>query len=225
VHGMRTWVINLPDRPDRRQEITDELARVGWPGPVEWIAALRPSERGEFPTIGYRGCFLSHMKAMVEARRVAEPVCIVLEDDCEFVAEPARIIGTIAALERYRWDFCYLGYCEVLATEADENGLGVLPPHLRATGSHCYAVHRPALDDLLDTLDRISCRTAGNPLGGPQSPDGGFNTWRVQNPERITLAALPALAGQRSSRSDVSPQWFDRVPGLRELAAAARRWR
>jgi glycosyl transferase, family 25 len=54
------------------------------------------------------------------------------------------------------------------------------------------------------------------------SPDGAFNVIKWELPELRRLVAYPSLAGQRKSRSDLRPRWFDRVPGLRELAAAAR---
>jgi hypothetical protein len=53
--------------------------------------------------------------------------------------------------------------------------------------------------------------------------DGGFNTFRRQNPDVTTLIAVPELGVQRSSRSDIaSAKFFDRIPVLRDLADMAR---
>jgi hypothetical protein len=62
--------------------------------------------------------------------------------------------------------------------------------------------------------------------------DGAYSTFRAQNPDVVTLITSPNLGWQRSSPSDITPNWWDRVPGLRQLAGAARtskirlkRWR
>jgi hypothetical protein len=52
--------------------------------------------------------------------------------------------------------------------------------------------------------------------------DGAYSTFRHQNPDVVTLIASPNLGWQRSSPSNISPRWFDRVPGLRQLAGAAK---
>ena len=64
----RTYVINLVTRPDRRREMEAELVSSGWPGPVEWLNEKRPAEKGEWLSIGYKGCFMSHFKALIRGR-------------------------------------------------------------------------------------------------------------------------------------------------------------
>ena len=54
-------------------------------------------------------------------------------------------------------------------------------------------------------------------------PDGGLSWFRRSNPDVVTVLAVPSLAKQRSSRSDLSPQWFDKVPVLSSAALVARR--
>ena len=68
-------------------------------------------------------------------------------------------------------------------------------------------------------------RPAGSKLGGPMGMDGSLSWFRRENPDVITLMAAPPLASQRSTRSDLSPRWFDRVPMLRHAAERAREWR
>ncbi|WP_228056539.1 hypothetical protein [Microcoleus sp. LEGE 07076] len=51
----RTYVVNLPERQDRRRDITKELANAGIslaPNSVEIFPAIRPETAGEFPSIG-----------------------------------------------------------------------------------------------------------------------------------------------------------------------------
>ena len=55
-------VLNLASRPDRRAEMSQELAQLGWPAnQVTWYPAIDPRTAGGFFSAGYRGCFLSHL--------------------------------------------------------------------------------------------------------------------------------------------------------------------
>jgi glycosyl transferase family 25 len=54
------------------------------------------------------------------------------------------------------------------------------------------------------------------------SIDGAMSFFRARHPEILTLVAAPSLASQRPSRSDLTPRWFDRIPGLRTGAAWVR---
>ena len=51
------------------------------------------------------------------------------------------------------------------------------------------------------------------------SPDGALTWFRRAHPEIRTLLVSPSVAGQRSSRSDLSPRPWDRVPGVRDAVA------
>ena len=46
--------------------------------------------------------------------------------------------------------------------------------------------------------------------------------FRERNPDVVTLLASPSLAHQRSSKSDIFEHWYDRVPGLSQLASLRR---
>lgn len=56
------------------------------------------------------------------------------------------------------------------------------------------------------------------------SPDGVLNIFKWQHPTIVRLIAVPSFGNQRSSRSDISTQWFDQVPVLDFLAGLARKW-
>jgi len=88
--------------------------------------------------------------------------------------------------------------------------------------AHFYAVNGRILDRLLRFLEELQHRPLGHPDGGPMHLDGAYSTFRAQNPDVVTLIASPNLGWQRSSRSDISPKWFDNVPGLSPLAGAAK---
>jgi glycosyl transferase family 25 len=107
----RTYVINLVSRPDRRREMEAELGSSGWPGPVEWLTEQRPTEKGEWLSTGYKGCFMSHFKVLVRGRDAGHSSFAVLEDDCEFEPGAVQRLHSIErVLEEREWDLCYLGH-------------------------------------------------------------------------------------------------------------------
>ena len=87
--------------------------------------------------------------------------------------------------------------------------------------THFYAVNGRIFDRLLRFLEELQRRPPGHPDGGPMHLDGAYSTFRDQNPDVVTLIASPNLGWQRTSRSDITPKWWHRVPGLRPLAVAA----
>jgi hypothetical protein len=46
--------------------------------------------------------------------------------------------------------------------------------------------------------------------------------YRAANPKVVTLLAQPVVAGQRSSRSDITSKWWDKVPGVGGAIGLAR---
>jgi GR25 family glycosyltransferase involved in LPS biosynthesis len=220
----RTYVINLVSRPDRRREMEAELVSSGWPGPVEWLTERRPTDKGDWSSIGYKGCFMSHFKVLIRGRDSGHSSFAVLEDDCEFWPGAVQRLHVIErSLEEREWDLCYLGH--YLPTASDDLGMAEISPWQPIPTTHAYLVNRRAVPALIEWFDRVSCRPKGSPLGGPQSPDGALSTYRAQNPTVRTFAASPPHCKQRPSRSEMSPRWFDVMPGLRDLAGVGRRLR
>jgi glycosyl transferase family 25 len=219
----QSYVINLISRPDRRREMEAAFVEAGWSGPLEWLTERRPIEKGEWSSAGYRGCFMSHFKVFVRGRDAGHASFAVFEDDCAFTAGAVQRLQVIVhALEEREWDLCYIGhYIPPLAP--DEFGLAEIPSSQVIFSTHAYLVNRRVVPGLIDWFDLVSCRPAGSPLGGPQSPDGALSTFRAQNPAVKTFAVMPSVCYQRSSRSEISPRWFDRVPGLREMVQLGRR--
>lgn len=220
-HFPRAFVINLPERRDRRAQVEVALARAGMPlqpGRVDIFAGVRPTEAAGFPSAGVRGCFLSHLGALRLALSLGLPRVLVFEDD----VEPSPLLRACAAelvrgLRERPWGMFYLGHSLTLAGPrrlVEHRGPLVL--------CHAYAVEGAVLPRLVPFMEALLTRPAGSPEGGPMFPDGAFNLFRQRNPDVTTLLAAPSLARQRPSRSDLSPRWFDRVPGLREATAAAR---
>ena len=209
-------IINLPDRVDRRKEMEQELLKLGLAPQAkaaEFFPAIRPSRKGDWPSLGARGGFLSHYTVLKNARDRKLRNVLVLEDDCEFASElidsHAQIVSV---LSKTPWDLLYLGHASQPPTFKP---LVRIPSHEPLMLAHLYAVNRTILDRLVTFLEQVMQRPAGHPDGGPQFFDGALNMFRALNKDVATLIAAPSLASQRSSRSDITGRWFDRVPVLR----------
>lgn len=226
----RIYVINLPARSDRRREIGEQLAGVGLvlgEAPVELFPGVRPEAAGGFPSIGARGCFLSHLAVLRDAAERGYRRILILEDDVDFVAgfEP-RMAAVAAELSRFDWDLFYGGYRLEHAPVPGGGALAMLPAALDVLTSHFVAFRHPAIARLPEFLETLLGRPAGDPRGGPMHVDGAYNWYRRYHPDDLTLAAVPELGYQRSSLTDVHrPAWFDRTPIVCDAVAGLRRWR
>lgn len=222
----RICIINLPERTDRRRAVTRELQRqdVAVEGErVRFFAAIRPEASAGFPGIGARGCFLSHLEVIRQARADGVQRLLVLEDDAMFTAELGRAAALGTSLQEAAWQLAYPGH----AQPARPGPLHWYTSREPLVCSHCYAVHHSALDGIIEYLQACLHRPAGHPEGGPMHYDGALTRLRQGQPDLITLLASRSLAGQRSSRSDViGPSWLDRLPAatlLRSVKNSARR--
>ena len=225
----RIYVINLASRADRRREMGEQLASVGLRldvGPVELFTAVRPTEAGAFPSVGSRGCFLSHLGVLQKARAEGLDRILVLEDDVDFA--PAfdvlsRLVAARLAVEK--WSFFYGGYRldEPLAGDGGD----VCVPFEDGVGTtHFYALRGDVICALSDYLEAQLHRPAGDGAGGPMHVDGAYCWFRRSHPEHRTLLAVPMLGHQRLSRTDVHDlRWYDRSPGLRDAMTLLRRLR
>ncbi len=82
------YIINLPARTDRRSEMLEQFRRAGISEPetrLVFFEAVRPPDQGGFPTVGARGCFLSHLGVLKAAVAAGHSSILVLEDDLNFV--------------------------------------------------------------------------------------------------------------------------------------------
>jgi len=218
----RICIINLPERRDRRRKAERELASLGLCADghrIRFVDGIRPPEAGNFPSVGARGCYLSHLAVLRQARDDGVGTMLVLEDDVQFDARLAQpqpaMSATLLACE---WDFAYAGHIE------PERGAaaGWLATQRPLECAHCYAVSARALGPLVDYLEACLRRPPGHPQGGAMHVDGAISMFRANHPELITLIATPSLARQRGSRSDIAGiRWYDRGP-LRNVASLAR---
>ena len=220
-------VINLPSRPDRRAEMTRELAAIGLDAaspPVVFFDALRPDDAGRFPTIGTRGCFLSHLGVLRAARAAGHGCILVLEDDVNFRRDfIARLDALSAEVDRLGADFWYLGALSVTPPPAATGDLVTLPPDTAVLGAHMFAVTARAIRGLVPCLEQMLARPPGDPAGGPMHVDGAYSWYRRAHPEIRTVLATEPLGDQRPSRTDIHAlRWFDRLPVVDKLVGRLR---
>ena len=82
----KVYIINLPHRADRREEIDVQLRKVGLAlnhPKVTLFNAIKPDEAGEFPSIGAKGCFLSHLGVLKDAQLKRFEQILIFEDDLD----------------------------------------------------------------------------------------------------------------------------------------------
>ncbi|MES2497679.1 MAG: LPS biosynthesis glycosyltransferase [Pseudomonadota bacterium] len=228
----RLYVINLPDRSDRRREMAGELARLGtgFDDPrVRLFAAVRPADAGPFRSVGARGAFLSQLGVLREARERGDRHILMLEDDCDMVrAIGERLPALLDRLDQAGFGFFYGGHELPEGSGALDLASGPLlrvPPELNIRLAHFLGFGPEAIDGLPAFLTAMLARPAGSPEGGPMDVDGAYNWYRRARPELATWIAVPPLGHQRPSRTDISaPGPLDRLPApLARLARAVRR--
>jgi len=220
----RIYIINLPERKDRRSEMMHELAQAGIPAQsdrVEFFPAIRPDDAGGFPGIGARGCFMSHHAVLRRALADGLRRVLIMEDDLAIARSfPRDQERLIAQLRQTDWGFVYFGHIEgPPGPEPPE----LIPVSVPLVTAHFYGVNGPVLAPLTEFLDGLLGRPPGHPDGGPMHVDGAFSTFRARHPEIVTLLSRPNQGWQRSSRSDISTnRWFDRAPVFKQMAGCAR---
>ncbi len=214
-------VINLPERRDRRRQMQFQLKGAGMR--AEFFPAERAVEAGDWPSAGARGCFQSHFKILDQALRAGDPNVLILEDDLDFAPDfkhfQEQALSLIAAAD---WDLLYLGHLE---DEWTSRHFALELTDKPLMTAYFYAVHGRVLPRLVEFLQSVQNRQAGDPLGGPQHYDGALCMFRAQNPDVRTLIASPRLGFQRQSRSDISAAWYDQLPLVSGLINVGRRIR
>ena len=214
-----TFVINLEHRVDRRTEMQRELLRIGWS--ATFFPAIKPSSAGDFTSTGARGCFLSHLAVLKEAKAASVERLVILEDDVNFVRDFSdRWQSVLAELDASNWSVFYPGH----ALKEMSAGLSLLKPEASVLCAHFMMINNHAISTIIEGLEMISQRPAGHPLGGPMHVDGAYSTIRAQNPGLRTYALSPVLGYQRPSRTDIrNTKWYDRPGPLERLVSVARR--
>ncbi len=232
------YIINLPERKDRRDEMEEQLALIGLSlnhPKVQLFAATRPTNAGEFESIGARGCFMSHLEVLRDARSKKLDRLLILEDDLNFSNDfLQRINDVLNQLEQSNWGIFYGGYDIQFTPEDkskasdialhDTNGVIEIPASTGVVLAHFVAFQSKAIGEMVSYLELLLSRKGGDPRGGPMHVDGAYSWFRNLNPTYKTVISIPELGYQRSSRTDIHKlRWYDRMPLIRSCTAYLRK--
>lgn len=217
------YIISLASRQDRRRRVGSEFARLGidmQAAGIAWFDGLRFDEAADFPNIGVRGCFNSHLALLRQCAVNGRPM-LIMEDDIQFnnAAGKAWEDTLVAGND---WDIFYFGY----TTPAQLMSQQTIVAFSGSTiGGHFYGIQPGFAATMVEFMEACLTRPAGHPLGGPMYRDGAFNHYRQMDGSVRTLLPNPTLAIQFSSRSDLARDHrvYDRLPFLQPIANLARR--
>jgi glycosyl transferase, family 25 len=224
----RIYVLHLPHRTDRLKKMEKELEQAGMtftPGKVELFPAIKPESPEPFTSIGFKGCFLSHLAILKQAKEQQLNTILILEDDLKLTDTlKYHEVAVVEQLQRLNWDMVYLGYrCPTpIQKEGDPASATVQVCPWEVFETHMYGVNQQVFDKLIQFLETLLQRPPGHPLCGPVPYDGALNVFQWQNQDVARFISVPSLAAQISSRSDISPKWFDHLPILSSAVTIAR---
>jgi hypothetical protein len=223
----QVYIINLPERTDRRNEISDQLEKVGLSldDPIiQVFPAVRPDDKGPFPSIGARGCFMSHLGVLEHAVTAGHNSILILEDDMDWTSVAlAPDNAQLSTLLETDWDYVHGG----LGTDRQNGdaslGLERLTPDQGVMLSHFVAIRGEAVAKAHSYLSAMLGRPEGSPEGGPMHVDGAYGWFRNDNPQVKGYICVPSLARQRPSQSDVTPSsGLKALPGISHALALVR---
>lgn len=196
-------IVSLADRHDRREQVLREFARFGvrvGEGSVQLFDAIRPLDEGEFPTTGARGCFLSHLAILREARQNGFQRTLILEDDALFTPAFSHADSLVDFARSDAWEFLYPGHI----IRSEPGPLRWIPTNGGVQCTHAYAVQASVLDPLITFLEAILGETRPRGPHGPMHVDAAYSVFMADNPQVRVYRASRSLVIQRSSRSDVT---------------------
>lgn len=202
----RVYVINLPDRTDRRREMTAQLERIGLADDplVQFFPAVRPADPGEFGSLGERGCFLSHLGALKDAVEKGYRSILILEDDVDWTPAALARNARLDALRDIDWGFLHGGRGHDRAAADGAISLVRLVPEQELLLGHFIGLRGAVIGQMVAYLEAMLQRPKGSPEGGPMHVDGAYSWFRRAHPAVAAYVCVPSVAQQRSSRSDIS---------------------
>lgn len=176
-------VINLDERKDRWEEVQKEFAN--WSPPIERVSAVKYSP-------GWKGCTLSHIKAIKIAKQRHYPWVLIIEDDCLLnpgAKEQFQALLPYLWKHQEHWDI-FLGGV-IHAEEAKL--ISKSPPMFKLKGymTHFCLIHSKTYNKILHHIP-----TDPEALTTDEIIDGWYK-------KHLRLwATVPFLAIQRPSHSD-----------------------
>lgn len=226
----RVYVINLKTRVDRRAEMEEQLRNIGlsFDSPnVSIFETVKPVDPAGFPTAGARGCFMSHLAVLRDARDRGVKSALILEDDLNFCQNfPSRFSTVAGFLEVRAWGMFYGSYFLSKPLEHSDLPCIQADPQRPLVTSAFLAINGRLIETLVRYLEAMLTRLPGDPQGGPMHIDGAYCWFRQAHPEVLTFLPGSPLGFQRSSKTDVHAlRWYDRVNWSASMISTLRHWR
>lgn len=200
-----TWKcygLTTADRPDRQRHLDGELQRTALP--FEVFVSQRPPDTGGFASVGARGCFESHLRALRAARDEGVGVAVLAEDDVVVASRFLELLPEIQReLDGRPWSILLLGY---LGDQSPARHFPLEPTgrhiaraqHWEFIGSHFLAVNGDVLDDVIEDFERRLL-----PGGHRIAVDGAYNEFREARGDE-TYVCVPNLGHQAPSPSSIA---------------------
>ncbi len=223
------YIINLPERKDRRDEMEDQLNLIGLSlnhPKINLFEATRPLNAGEFESIGAKGCYMSHLRVLQDAKAKKLSRILIIEDDLNFSKDFLnKIDKTIEHLSQNDWNLYYGSYVLEKPISADKNQLTYeIPSTTVLMTSPFIGFQGEIISELVNYLELLLTRKNGDSRGGPMHVDGAYFCFRSLHPSYKTIISIPELGFQRSSRTDIlTLRWYDDVIIVRDCIAFLRK--
>jgi len=199
--------------------MAQQLARIGldYNHPkIRLFPAERPKTPEEFPNIGSRGCFLSHLNILKDAYAQNYDCIFILEDDADFSTAFCNMsVPEAVLIKETEWDMFHLGsfHTPDLKEDTDYQFFTSVLQSAPLKLTHAILFKRTAIIDLIPYFETMLTRKLGDPLGGPMHVDGAYGWFRNAHPKIIAMATKKQWVVQRSSRTDIhEPSWKERIP-------------
>ncbi|MEP5267746.1 MAG: hypothetical protein ABJQ63_10295 [Lentilitoribacter sp.] len=209
--------------------MAEQMERIGLAldtPPVELLPAIRPGDKGEWPSIGARGCFMSHLKAIQMAETSNLTSFAIVEDDANWTP---MFLNTapeeVASWKSGNWEFMHGGRHQLERTNRNTQ-LVQLRENESILTTHFIGLRGRAIKLASNYLSAMATRAGGDPAGGPMHVDGAYNWFRRSNPDVVSVMCRPGTAYQRSSKTDIHDlKLIDRIKVMSKPLSWLRRQR
>lgn len=201
------YCISLASQVQRRAFCQKQFGTEGVD--VTFVDGIVPGDKARFPTLGARGCFLSHLKvletALAEHSATGARYVTIFEDDVLLPRSFASIVSDVMRqLRGIDWHIFYWGTDNHPPTTPvpGREPLATIAPGQTITGKQAYTIRLESAPALIDHL-RLGER---QPL--PGYSDGMYHEFRMKY-------GLPAYthtlqpARQASFASNITPRRFN----------------
>lgn len=136
--------INLDSRTDRKEQIENELNKIGITNYERF-----PAVKHDIPQVG---CILSHLNVLKNAREKQYKNILILEDDFEFIVSKEEFWKQIEAIKDVDYDVIMLSYNLINSEEFNDTLFKVIDAHTTSG----YLVNSRMYDSLINNYEEAA---------------------------------------------------------------------